>query len=118
MYGIPTNLDVSFFSGKRVLQVCIGANEVILNFDDDVSITILSCFGYGESGGIAQRYEDFKKGAAATASLLDRTVVGAKGDTDGTLRLQFDNDSYLEVYEDKSPYESYHFRNGKKLYVV
>ena len=39
MYGLAEDADLSFFKGAFLEQVCLGANQVILNFDQGVSIS-------------------------------------------------------------------------------
>ena len=44
MYKLNRTLDFSFLIGKELLQVCVGVVQVILRFDEQVSISIESDF--------------------------------------------------------------------------
>lgn len=50
MYGLDRSVDLSFFVGRRLTQVSIGANELILRFDDEAAVTVESDFSVRESG--------------------------------------------------------------------
>ena len=41
-----TNKEFSFLRNKELIQVCFGKFEIILNFDDDLSITIECPFSF------------------------------------------------------------------------
>lgn len=118
MYGLPSNVDLAFFKGKALLQVCIGAHDLILNFVGDISVTVTSSIGCTTSGGSIQQYDDFRRAAPAVITLLDHSVVLADGDEAGTLTLTFDGGGGLAIYDDSEQYESYTIKNGSKMIVV
>lgn len=117
MYGLPTD-DLTFLEGTRLLQVCIGSNEVILNFDREVSITIESTFRVRSSEGEDIVFENSPSSAAALAELLSERVTEVHGQTDGTLRLLFSRGAVLEIYDSSKNYESYQVRHGQVQYIV
>jgi hypothetical protein len=118
MYGLSRDIDLRFFNGKALLQVCFGANELILNFDGDVSVTVMSLLGCMGSGGSIQQHEDFRQAAPAVLVLLNQTILSAEGEEAGTLVLKFDGGGTLAIYDDSKNYESYTINNGGKLIVV
>jgi hypothetical protein len=118
MYGLPHDINLAFFSGKTLLQVCIGAHDLILNFDDDVCVTVTSSVACMDSSNTMRRYDDFGAGASTLAALLNQTVVSAQGDEVGTLTLRFNNGGMLAVYDDSKEYESYTIKNGEHLIIV
>jgi hypothetical protein len=118
MHGLPSNVNLDFFIKKTFLQMCIGANDLILNFDNDVSITVTSSIGCLDSTGKIHKGEDFLKIAPILGLLLNCTVVSVKGDKSGTLKLEFDNGGKLEIYDDSEQYESYIIKNGEQIIVV
>lgn len=118
MYRLPPDLDLSFFSNKTLLQVGIGANELILNFDDDLSITVTSRIGLTGLLGSHDTYEDFPKAAPAMVALLNDVVVTAEGDSIGTLTLTFRSGIKLEFYDPNDRYESYVVKNGHEAIIV
>lgn len=56
MHKLSRDTDLTCLLGAELVQVCIGTNEVILNFDRGVRITILSDFALGEPNGPTVRY--------------------------------------------------------------
>lgn len=55
MNGLPPGTDLSFLRGVELLQVCVGAKELILTFHPDMSVTIDGTFQVEASGGRAER---------------------------------------------------------------
>lgn len=118
MYGLPEDIDLTFLHGKELLQVCIGLNEVILNFHGQVSITVESEFTHMARTGEVTRFQDCRSSALALASFLGISLSTVKGAADGTLTLCFSNEEILEVYDDSKEFESYQIRIGSRLIVV
>ncbi len=118
MYGLPNDLDLSFLVGVTLLQVCVGANEVILHFDGEVSITIESRFRVRGTNGHDAVFEDKPSSAASLAELLSDSIVDCLGHQDGTLRLSFAKGGLLEVYDSLEHYESYQIQHGQDIHVV
>lgn len=119
MYGLPENIDLSFFHGKVLQQVCIGYNEAILRFGDDVSITIETDIGHKSSAGeITALYKTIIPSAPMLASFMHSSIVKASAILPGTLALEFSNGEVLEVYDTSSQYESYIIKYGDKTIVV
>jgi hypothetical protein len=118
MYGLPPDIDLSFFHGKTLQQVCIGANEIILHFDADISITIMSPIECMVPGTALQEYEDYRKAAGVVVVFLQDVVASAKGHADGTLSLEFQGGGRLDVRDDSTHYESYMILNGQDCIVV
>jgi len=118
MYGLPSDLDLSFLVGATLLQVCIGANEVILRFDRDASITIESRFSVCDLNGHTIVFDDAPSSAACLAELLSDSITDVLGCPDGTLRLSFAEGGFLEVYDSSNDYESYQIQHAQDIHVV
>ncbi|MCL2329727.1 MAG: DUF6188 family protein [Phycisphaerae bacterium] len=118
MYGLPQGINLEFFHGKTLIQVCFGACDLILHFDDSVSITVTSSLGCVDSSGNTQQYTDFQQSAPAVLSLLNQSVSSAQGDDTGTLTLTFSNGEKLAIYDDSKIYESYIINNQGKIIIV
>lgn len=118
MYKLPQDEELSFLLNKTLLQVCIGLNDLILNFDDQIVITITSCLGIISCSGNLVIHESFINSASDVLSLIGREITLVSGDAKGTLTLLFDNGVSLCAYDDSQEYESYTIRNGNKLIVV
>ncbi len=118
MYGLPKNLSLAFFHGRTLLQVCFGAHDLILNFDGDVSITVMSSVSCKAPDGTPQRHDDFRKVAPTVLAMLDLMIVSTQGDEAGALTLRFDNGGVLVIHDDSKEYESYTISNGGQIIVV
>ena len=118
MYGLPAELDLNFLVGPTLLQVCIGENEVILNFDGEISITIESTFLVRDPNGLETVFEDSQSAAGSLVKLVSDTIAKVHGQEDGTLRLWFTKGDFLEIYDSFESYESYQIQHGTKIFVV
>ncbi len=118
MYGLPNNTDLSFFRGKLLLQVCIGYNEVILRFSDDLSVTLQTDIGHKKAGVCMALYKTMIPSASVLVNLLHTSIVNASAEPPGTLVLEFSNNEMLEIYDTSQQYESYQIVYGDKMIVV
>src|SRR5229473_4212696 len=112
MYGLPSNIDLTFLHGRELLQVCIGMHQVILNFYGQLSISIESEYAHRSRSGEVTRYEDCRLSASMLTSFVGLKISRATGTIDGTLTLCFSNEDVLEIYDDSKQHESYQIRNG------
>lgn len=118
MYKLPKNINLEFFLKKTLLQICIGAHDLIFNFDGDVRITITSSVGFSDSNTNVQKEDNFCKIASTVATLVNQTIVSVEGDESGTLKLNFDNGGRIIIYDDSEQFESYIIINGDQIIVV
>ena len=118
MNGLPNNIDLDFFHGQKLLQICVGANEMIWNVDGYVSITATCAFACTPVGGSRHGYDDFRSAVGGVAYLVQEIVKSAKGTPDGTLTLECGDGTRLELYDDTKQFESYVIRNGDEVIVV
>jgi hypothetical protein len=118
MNGLPPDLDLSFFHGKILIQLCMGFSDLIFRFDPDISVTVTSSVGYRHDSERLDRFESLSLAACAIRELLNRKVISANGDPKGTLTLGFSGGNQIEIYDDSKQYESYVIKHGEKLIVV
>lgn len=117
MHGLPKGIDVSFFVGQMLTQLCFGGNDLVLNFADDLSVSVTSSVEL-ETGESEMEIEDFKADGAPLLALIERTIEAATPHEDGTLELRFDNDTVLRLLDDSPHYESYVIWHGKETIAV
>ena len=117
MYGLPQDIDLTFFVGQMLSQVCFSRHILILNFDDNVSISIESSIGFSSPNSDIQKNEDFCLMADTLLSLLEQKIISVHTDPNGTLTLCFANIALI-IYDDSSCYESYVIQNGMTVIVV
>lgn len=118
MYGLPSDTDLRFFDGKLLRQVCIGSNEIILRFDDDVTLVAQTDIGHVSGGIITAIYKTSPSAAQVVACLLHKAVVQASRKDLGTLVLDFGNNEGLEFYDTSEQFESYTITYGTAMIVV
>jgi hypothetical protein len=118
MFGLPPEVDLTFFDARELEQVCIGAHVVILNFDEDVSLTIEGDICHRSSAGAVTTFVSSASAASTLVRLINAKVLTALRIHPGTLSLQFSNGETLEVPDTNEYYESYQIRHGQRLIVV
>lgn len=117
MHGLPKDIDVSFFIGQALTQLCFGGNDLLLNFGDDLSVSVTSRVEL-EGHGSRSEIEDFKVEGAPLLALIERTIEAATPHVDGTLELRFDGGMVLRLFDDSPNYESYVIWHGKETIAV
>lgn len=118
MYRLSNTENLSFLVNAEVMQVCIGANEAILNFDNDVRITILADFSVAAADGVAVRYDDPRKGAAALAGLLGDSIAEATATPGGDLRVVFTSGVEVIAFDSNVQYESFWIKGPSGEIIV
>lgn len=95
MYGLSSEIDLGFLVGREVLQVVVGAFQVIVHFDSDVSLSIEgdcqvsgSTFGSGIDAG------------RQLLGLIGKSVTAASAINERHLELKFE-DEVLRVLDDE-----------------
>lgn len=118
MYGLPPDFDPGFFVGAELVQVCIGASDLILNFEPDVSLTITSSVAYAPAVGAARNFENLADAGRAISVLLGESITSAEAAGGGTLRLGFRSGAAIDIFDDSDQFESYLVKHGQQVIVV
>ena len=107
MYPLEKNIDLSFLNGRRLLQVCIESHQILLNFDQDLTITV-------EEDCLLSIGSDLKAISAAEpteskelAQLLDCVIEQAKPVDQANLLLEFSGQRHLTLIGASDKYECY-----------
>ncbi len=99
--------------GKTLEQVCFTENQVSLNFDGEVNITIESSYSYhrgaSESG---DRVIVIPTSESDLMKLLGYSISKVEASKDGTLSLTFTNGDLFKCFDTSPNFESYHIRRG------
>ncbi|WP_395543143.1 DUF6188 family protein [Neotabrizicola sp. sgz301269] len=114
----PAVGELNFLLGLPLLQVCMGANEVILNFDGEVSITIEAMISFRDTSGNEVNYSNLRSAASALVTLLPSSVDWLSMEENGTLILHFRAGCTLLIHKDSDMFESYQVRRADEVYVV
>ncbi len=122
MYGLPEDLDLSFFIGKRLDTITFAEFVMHFNFEGNVSVTLESSFQHQRRLDVEKHWFGVQQSVPVAHSgvmqLVGRSVLSATGDKEGTLTLTFDDGQVLCLFEERKPYESYQITEGENLYVV
>jgi hypothetical protein len=106
MYGLPVDIDLDFLRGKELLQVCVGFNDLILNFEGNVAFSITSQCRY-ECNGKSIDIDNYPSSASLICSMLGKKIIDANSIESKHLRLKLDNECHFIIYDDNEHYESY-----------
>ncbi|MEX0703103.1 MAG: DUF6188 family protein [Planctomycetales bacterium] len=104
--------------GQELIQVCIGANELILNFDGNVRVTIETEIEHRTPEGVASCLTNPRAAAPFMVGLLESRIRAASVIPPGTVVLKFSNGEEVEISDSNEHYESYQIVNGDDWIVV
>ena len=115
MYGVPEKDDLVGLVGKELIQICIGVNQVFLQFEKNVRINVESRIEYPTFGG---EVGNFCCENAFLIGLLGSTVSEVYRADNRTLGITFSNGNSVELKDDSDQYESFQIKIGDDLIVV
>lgn len=116
MTKIPTKSDLDFLIGNEVLQVCIGANELIINFQGETSITVTAVILFSVAG-VESQIESNSECANLITKFIQKIIKNIDIDEQGGLEIIFDGNDSFKILKNNNIYESYTvFRKGN--YIV
>lgn len=118
MYGLPEDFDGRFLVGRRVECVCFSENQVVLNFDSDVSIVVESSFSFRSGPNAKERMSDIPVAESNLMGLLGNKVFAITVVDRSTLCVSFENGGTFNCYDTSTQYESYTIRNGDLTIIV
>ena len=118
MYGLPKDFDGSPLIGRRLEQICFNENQISLQFDADVVITIGSRYAYQDATPVLGAPTSSVPALQSNLmQLLGQTIERVEGTSDGTLSMFFANGDRLMCFDDPH-YESYQIREGARVIIV
>jgi hypothetical protein len=114
----PAVGELNFLLGLPLSQVCMGANEVILNFDANVSITIEAMISFRDTSGNQVSYSNLRSAAPALVAQVSSSIDGLSMEENGTLSLRFGTGCTLLIHKGSDMFESYQVKRADEVYVV
>lgn len=120
MYGLKKEIDLSFLTGRELIQVAIGSFQVQFHFDEDVSVYVEAEFRYfdGQQEWIWKQEPSSPHVAARTVAMLGASITSFERSEDGTLALTLSNGHRLTILDSLREYESYQItRPGHNIIV-
>ena len=120
MYGLKKEIDLSFLSGRELIQVAVGLYQTVFRFDEDVAISVEGGFNYfdGQAEWIWRPEPGAAQIAGRTVALLGAAIESFEGHEDGTLILAFSNGQRLTILDNSKEYESYDITRPGHTIVV
>jgi hypothetical protein len=120
MYGLKKEIDLSFLTGRELIQLSIGVYQVQFGFDEDVRISVESEFRYfdGQAEWIWRPEPGSSSIAARAVALLAATIESFGSNIDGTLTLAFSNQHRLTILDSSKEYESYDITRPGQTIIV
>lgn len=117
MYGIGDEVDLSFLVGARLQQVTVGEFQAQLRFDQDVTISIETAFGITLDGSVFT-VEPLLDADQSTLQLIGKAIQSERHTPDGSLTIEFEDGTLIELRDTSTEYESYQITHGASALVV
>jgi hypothetical protein len=118
MHGLTADIDLSFLTGRELIQVAVGRYQVIFAFDENVAISVESTYEFHNGSGISVWTPGTTQATAAALALLGATVTNARVKADGTLTLNFTGERSLVILNSNEKCESYQITKPGDTIVV
>jgi hypothetical protein len=118
MYGLKSDIDLSFLVGREIIQISVGKVQVILSFDHNTAISVEQRFEYRADGRSVVWKPGKMDAAGALLELIGGVVKSVGGETNGTLTLEFLAGEVLIVMDASEEFESYTITQPGSTIVV
>ncbi|QKR99747.1 hypothetical protein F9288_08930 [Sphingomonas sp. CL5.1] len=113
MYKISENNVPVFLIGRDLIQVGLGLNDVVMNFDNNCSMTIMSIDRFSvENKDLLESVVSFDGKYIGKA--VKKVTIGDQS----TFFLTFDGGGVVTVADDSEDYESVILRHGSRTYSI
>ena len=120
MYGLRKEIDLSFLTGRELIQIAIGSFQVQFHFDEDVTVSVEAEFCYfdGQDEWIWQQEPSSPQIAARTVAMLGASITSFETNENGTLALTLSNGHRLTILDSFKEYESYDITRPGQTIIV
>jgi hypothetical protein len=118
MKGLPIDIDLSNLDAVDVTQICFGATQVMVKFEQEIELTIESECELTSPTGQVESFDHFRDHAVRICTLIGDQVLDASRDSSGGLLLRFRSGTTLHIINDSVAYESFQLRIGSELFVA
>ena len=117
MYGLPANLDLSFLLKQSLMQLAIGQNEVIFNFDGGASIIVQSRIVIRRSGSSVEG-DDYGVFATSLAEFLGCSIESCLTESQDRLAIGFGSEGEIVLCDDSKQFESFIIKQHADTRIV
>jgi len=120
MYGLKKETDLSFLTGRELIQVAIGLYQIQFGFDEDVTVSVEAEFRYfdGQEEWIWLQEPSSPQVAARTVAMLGASITSFQSNENGTLALMFLNGHRVTILDSFREYESYDITRPGETIIV
>jgi hypothetical protein len=122
MYGLPKDLDLSFFVAKKLESIMFAAFNIYFHFEGNVRVHLRSTFQLQQKSDVDNHQigimQSLPVAYSTLMTLLELEVIAASGNEEGTLSLTFRDGQVLRFFETTKAYEEYSFTDGQREYIV
>lgn len=114
MYGVSTDLDLSFLHGAELIQVCLGQHQLQFHFHPAGSISVEGGWELQDAAGLGidGRHDGPDRPPYKLHRLLGRSVVTSEVSAPAWFALRFDSGEVLRVFDDSLQCESFQIEPG------
>jgi hypothetical protein len=118
MIETSENFNISLIKGKTLNQVCIGLYQVVLRFDNDISISCASKMYLidGKSNKEAV-FPPYSK-CFGILELLGEQIINVELDQNETLRVIFQSKTAVEIEGKNEGYEAFEIWINNNFLIV
>ncbi|HEX2378080.1 MAG TPA: DUF6188 family protein [Gaiellales bacterium] len=118
MYGLPEDLDLSFFVGTTLIQLGVGEHQIAFVLHPDVRLAVESTMRLFHPDAPTVTIDDYRSSGGVLLPLISHDVRAASRTASGSLRLEWSTGAALEVDDDSETCESYTINHRNRLIVV
>ena len=101
-----------------MIQVCISQHQCILRLNSGDSVSIESNCQFTSSNGVSIAISDFAASSVVLTGLVEKEITDATHNGAGGLRLEFEDQTFLEILNDTSQYESFQLNLEGQIHVA
>ena len=120
MYGLK-NENFDFLVDKCLLQVCFGENDLQLNIEGNISITITSSLTITDGDFNQQMITDFSTASAFLLSILGKKIIFTKNviqEELSSIIVCFLGGKEIHLHDDSKQYESITINHNGILHII
>jgi hypothetical protein len=118
MYGLENNVSLGFLKGRQLIQILVGAHQLILRFDKDVSISVEGDFDHKRGNHSLLTVARLPGAASTLLLLIGQTITTAENAGEGETRLHFSNGETLCLIDSNETGESYEIQGPEADVIV
>ena len=118
MIETSENFDISLIKGKVLNQICIGLYQVVLRFDDDISISCESKIYIFDDKTTKKVVFPPNTSCVGILRLLGEKVVSVELNQNENLIITFPSKIVVEIEREIDGYESFQIWIGENFLVV